>query len=95
MNVALTDDSYAKNFIADSGKIFATDRPFPVQKASRPPSAYIRVTADASTLNPPGGFAAVAGCSAPPSSGGLVIRNTFKRSKGAVQVRDTSNEELR
>lgn len=37
----LTEDSYEKNLIADSGNIFATDNPFPTQKASTPPSRYI------------------------------------------------------
>jgi hypothetical protein len=79
--------SYAKNLIADSGIIFATERPFPVQKANMPPSAYIRTTAfDIASFTPPRlGF----GVSAPPKSEGCVIKKILRRSNGAVHVRET------
>ena len=74
--------------MADSGNIFATDSPLPVQNANTPPSAYIRPTADAVILK--------ADCRAavgtPPSSGGRVIKKTFSRSKGAVHVLDTGRQ---
>lgn len=83
---SLTDDSYVKNLIADSGKIFATDRPFPVQKESRPPSAYMRTTAFPIALTPP---IPLEPSAVPPKSAGRVMRNIFKRSKGAVHVLET------
>jgi hypothetical protein len=75
------------NLIADSGRILATDSPLPTQKAATPPSAYIRVIADIIAFaprTPASGLSEV-----PPRSGGLVIRKTFKRSNGAVDVRET------
>ena len=38
--------------MADSGKIFTTERPLPVQNASTPPSAYMRPMAFTIALNP-------------------------------------------
>ena len=84
----LTDDSYEKNLIADSGRIFTTDRPFPVQNARTPPSAYIRVTAPAMAFRPRTGARGLS--EVPPRSGGRVIRNIFRRSNGAVHVLDTA-----
>jgi len=80
-----------KNLIADSGKIFATDKPFPVQKESRPPSAYMRATAFPIAFTPPIPLDPTV---VPPKSGGLVIKNIFNRSKGAVHVLETSNERV-
>lgn len=71
--------------IADSGNIFATDKPFPTQKASTPPSAYIFTIVLAIVRMPD----MRAGVPAPTGSEGLVIKNTFIRSKGAVHVRET------
>ena len=75
--------------MADSGKILATERPFPVQKAKKPPSEYIRATAFVMGFTPFTCTLAAAG-DGPPNSGDLVIRNIFSRSRGAVQVRDTA-----
>lgn len=82
-----TEDSYAKNLMADSGKILATDRPLPVQKARIPPSAYMRAMAFLKTAILIG--LGLEGMGQPPRWGGRVIRNTFSRSNGAVHVRDT------
>jgi hypothetical protein len=88
-----TEASYVKNLIADSGKIFATDSPLPTQKAAIPPSAYIRAIADMIALAP---RTVDSGCSeVPPRSGGLVIRKIFRRSNGAVDVRDTVHSPMR
>lgn len=73
--------------MADSGNILATDRPLPIQKASKPPSVYIRATAEAMTLIPRMLGTEVG--SAPPMSGGRVMRKILRRSKGAVHVRET------
>ena len=73
--------------MADSGKIFSTERPLPVQNARMPPSAYMRRMAPAIALNPCVGVAAVS--AVPPNSGGRVIKKIFSLSNGAVQVRDT------
>ena len=64
-----------------------TDKPFPVQKARTPPSEYIRVTALAMALNPRTGAWGLS--EVPPASGERVMRNIFRRSKGAVQVLET------
>ena len=88
-----TEASYVKNLIADSGKIFATDNPLPTQKAAIPPSAYIRAIADIIAFAP---RTVASGCrEVPPRSGGLVIRKTFRRSNGAVDVRDTVHSPIR
>jgi hypothetical protein len=88
-----TDASYVKNLIADSGKIFATDNPLPTQKAAIPPSAYIRAIAEIIAFAP---RTLASGCSeVPPRSGGLVIRKIFRRSNGAVDVRDTVHSPMR
>ena len=82
--------------MADSGKILATESPFPTQKARIPfPSVYIRLTAFAIVLNPlPADF--VASVAEPIetllNSGERVMRKTFKRSKGAVVLRETKQE---
>jgi len=82
MKKILTEDSYAKNLMADSGKILATERPLPVQNArTPPPSEYIRVMAFAMTLTPVPFV--------PRSSGGRVMRKILSRSNGAVHVRET------
>lgn len=77
------------NLIADSGNILATLRPLPVQKAKTPPSEYIRPMAFTMALAPikPG----LGAKGVPPRSGGRVMRNIFKRSKGAVHVLETTN----
>ena len=78
------------NLIADSGRILATDSPLPTQKAATPPSAYIRVSADIIAFAP----RTPVSRDAPPRSGGRVIRKTFKRSNGAVDVRETMHIDL-
>ena len=78
------------NLIADSGRILATDSPLPTQKAATPPSAYIRATADIIAFAPR--TPASGSREVPPRSGGLVIRKTFNRSNGAVDVRETIHE---
>lgn len=75
--------------IADSGKILITDKAFPVQNARTPPSAYMRVTALAIAFNPRTG--AVGLSEGPPASGDRVIKNIFRRSKGAVHVLETGD----
>ena len=76
-----------KNLIADSGNIFATERPFPVQNAITPPSAYIRETALPINFVPP--FIAEGVGVAGRASVARVIRNILSLSKGAVHVRET------
>ena len=88
----LTEVSYEKNLIADSGKIFATDKPLPTQKPLTPPSLKICLTAPPIALKPfDAAFEAwdVLVKLTSLSSGDRVIRKTFSRSKGAVHVRDT------
>ena len=73
--------------MADSGKIFATESPFPVQKARTPPSEYIRATALPIARTPRTGAFELS--ETPPRSGGRVMRKILSRSNGAVHVRDT------
>lgn len=82
-----TDVSYEKNLIADSGKIFATDSPFPTQNPRIPPSLYILFIALLIALTPLG-FGVVCVLTLV-TSGARVIRKTFSRSNGAVVVRET------
>ena len=80
--------------MALSGNIFATDKPFPTQKARTPPSRYIWVIAPPIARAPRAAAWAVPEMSlrvAPLISGGRVIKKTLRRSKGAVHVRDTEN----
>lgn len=74
--------------MADSGRIFATERPLPVQNPSTPPSAYILAIALPIALRPLTGACGVS--DVPPSSGGRVIKKIFSLSNGAVHVRDTA-----
>lgn len=80
--------------MADSGRIFTTERPLPVQNARTPPSAYILEIAPKIAWRPRAG--ACEESVVPPSSGGRVIRKIFNLSNGAVHVRETSrnNEHL-
>jgi hypothetical protein len=76
--------------MADSGRIFATDSPFPIQKPRIPFSTYILVIAlvtafipnDLDTMERAG-------------SGCRVIKNIFSRSNGAVNVRETEGGAIR
>lgn len=81
------------NFMADSGNIFITESPFPVQKAKIPPSAYIRATAPPIAFKPqtPG----LGRTEVPPISGGRVIKKILRRSNGAVHVLETASKENR
>jgi hypothetical protein len=73
--------------MADSGNILATERPFPVQNASKPPSVYIRAMEEAMAFTPRKlGFEEIC---VPPISGGRVTKKTLSRSNGAVHVRET------
>ena len=76
--------------MADSGSILATERPLPVQNARMPPSEYILAMAPSIALTPRTGVWAET--VVPPSSGGRVIRKIFKRSNGAVHVRETARQ---
>ena len=90
-----TEVSYEKNLMADSGNIFTTDSPFPTQNARIPPSMYVRPMASKIALKP---FFAVFVVSVAffrstlLISGERVIRYTFRRSKGAVVVRETGRK---
>ena len=86
----LTEDSYDRNLMADSGRIFATDSPFPIQKPSTPFSTYILVTALDIAFIPNDLDTAVRA-----GSGCRVIRNIFNRSNGAVNVRETGDQLIR
>ena len=86
----LTEDSYDKNLMADSGRIFATDSPLPIQNPRTPFSTYIFVIALVIAFIPNDlDTAARAG------SGCRVIRNIFNRSNGAVKVRETGGQLIR
>lgn len=71
--------------MADSGNIFITESPLPVQKAKTPPSEYIRVTAPPMALAPP----VLPMADTPSKLDDRVIKNTLSRSNGAVHVRET------
>jgi len=76
--------------MADSGRIFATDSPFPIQKPRTPFSTYIFVTALEMAFIPNDLDAAVTA-----GSGCRVIKNIFSRSNGAVNVRETGDQLVR
>lgn len=88
--VRLTEDSYDRNLMADSGRIFATDSPFPIQNPRIPFSTYILVTASVTAFIPND-----LDTTARAGSGCRVIRNIFSRSNGAVQVRETGGQLIR
>ena len=76
--------------MADSGRIFATDSPFPIQKPRTPFSTYIFVTALVIAFMPKDLDVTVT-----TGSGCRVIRNIFSRSNGAVNVRETNDQLVR
>jgi hypothetical protein len=80
----ITEDSYERNLIADSGRIFTTDNPFPIQNPRIPFSTYMLVIALPIAFIPNDLDARVT-----VGSGCRVIRNIFSRSNGAVHVRET------
>jgi len=77
--------------MADSGRIFATDSPFPIQNPRTPFSTYIFVTASVIAFIPNDLDTAAART----GSGCRVIRNIFNRSNGAVNVRETGDRLIR
>ena len=85
-----TEDSYERNLIADSGRIFATDSPFPIQNPRTPFSTYIFVIALVIAFIPND-----LDVTARVGSGCRVIRNIFSRSNGAVHVRETEDRFIR
>ena len=78
------------NFMADSGNIFNTESPFPVQKAKTPPSAYMRATAPPIAFKPL--TLGLGPTEVPPISGARVIKKTLRRSNGAVHVLETARK---
>ena len=70
--------------MADSGRIFATDNPFPIQNPRIPFSTYMLVIALVIAFIPNDLDAR-----ATDGSGGRVIKNILSRSRGAVNVRET------
>jgi hypothetical protein len=72
--------------MADSGRIFATDSPFPIQKPRTPFSTYMLVTALVIAFIPSDLVVR-----ARDGSGGRVIKNILSRSRGAVNVRETGD----
>lgn len=76
--------------MADSGRIFATDNPFPIQNPRTPFSTYMFVTALVIAFIPNDPDARVTdrfGC--------RVIKNILSRSSGAVHVRETGDRFVR
>lgn len=76
--------------MADSGRIFATDNPFPIQNPRTPFSTYMLVIALVidfipNDLDP----------MATDGSGCRVIKNILSRSSGAVNVRETEDRIVR
>ena len=73
--------------MADSGNILATERPFPVQNARRPPSEYNPAMAPAMALTPP--KQGLDARDVPPRSGERAMRKIITRTKGGVAILDT------
>jgi hypothetical protein len=86
----LTEDSYDKNLMADSGRIFATDNPFPIQNPRIPFSTYIFVIALVTAFIP-----SDLDARATDGSGCRVIKKILSRSSGAVNVRETEDRFVR
>lgn len=76
--------------MADSGRIFTTDNPFPIQNPRIPFSTYMLVTALVIAFIPKDLDAR-----AREGLGCRVIKNILSRSNGAVHVRETGDRFIR